>query len=751
MRSTLETLRARIRWYVGVEGAVAGAAWLGIAFWASLGIDWFFEPPTAVRWLLLAAILVVFGGILYVMIGRRAFVQFQDRHLAMLLERRFPMLDESLLTAVELATHADRDDECSLPMLDQTAREAAQRIGQVRSWEVFKLGRLWRGVGKALFLIAAIVVFGLFRPDALATWTRRCVLGSAEIWPRHIVLTVEAVQDGVTRNFSNGVLRVAKGSDLEIVAHAKTESPWQVPKICQVRYRAQDGSHRHSMTGVGQEDLQQREYTYMFRNLAGPIELDVVGGDAAQRGLRIEVVENPAIAQMEIECEYPKYTSRSPQRLTVTGAMQLPIGSRISVYATTNKDMTLVQIELAAGDQFLAPATIHFADAADRRKFHYTLDRLDRDTTLLFTLLDTDEVRTREPVRLSLGAVQDEPPRLTVQLQGIGSAITAKARLPFAGSVSDDYGIAKIWFDYELESKAGKQPIADLAARGTTVTDYKLDQAVDVQPLGLAAGKKLSAALKAADFYDLGKTKEPNVGTSERWVWDIVTPEQLRAILEARELVLRQRFESIIQEVTETRDLLVRIDFVVPPPKKAGKGADAAKRPADTEPDDDAGRSSELTPERFHAMQTLRVERSLQDAQKNAHETLGVAESFDDIRQQLVNNRIDTEELIQRLKGGIADPLRTIGEQLFPELEHRLEQLRAVLADEKLGPGRRDLARKQVDEILNAMQQVLERMMELENFNEAVELLRTIVDMQEKLNEQTKEQHKRKLHDLLKE
>ena len=32
-------------------------------------------------------------------------------------------------------------------------------------------------------------------------------------------------------------------------------------------------------------------------------------------------------------------------------------------------------------------------------------------------------------------------------------------------------------------------------------------------------------------------------------------------MLEARELVLRQRFEAIIQEVTETRDLLARMDF----------------------------------------------------------------------------------------------------------------------------------------------------------------------------------------------
>ncbi len=46
-----------------------------------------------------------------------------------------------------------------------------------------------------------------------------------------------------------------------------------------------------------------------------------------------------------------------------------------------------------------------------------------------------------------------------------------------------------------------------------------------------------------------------------------------------------------------------------------------------------------------------------------------MAEAIDDIRMQLVNNRIDTEELKERLQSGIADPLKKIGEEMFPELE----------------------------------------------------------------------------------
>ena len=85
------------------------------------------------------------------------------------------------------------------------------------------------------------------------------------------------------------------------------------------------------------------------------------------------------------------------------------------------------------------------------------------------------------------------------------------------------------------------------------------DAALEVRDLKLKPGQKLFLSVKAADLCNLGKG--PNIGAGERWLLDVVTPDQLQMMLKARELVLRQRFEAIIQETTETRDLLARMDF----------------------------------------------------------------------------------------------------------------------------------------------------------------------------------------------
>ena len=51
--AVLGALRRRIRQYVWLEGCGAAVAWLGVAFWATLAVDWFFEPPAAVRGVML--------------------------------------------------------------------------------------------------------------------------------------------------------------------------------------------------------------------------------------------------------------------------------------------------------------------------------------------------------------------------------------------------------------------------------------------------------------------------------------------------------------------------------------------------------------------------------------------------------------------------------------------------------------------------------------------------------------------------
>ena len=96
-------LRWMVRLYVGLEGLAAIVLVSGIAFWVGLWIDWTFEPVRELRMLLWGIALLVAFYVSVRYFFSRAFVRLPDTSLALLVERNFPELKESLVTTVEAA------------------------------------------------------------------------------------------------------------------------------------------------------------------------------------------------------------------------------------------------------------------------------------------------------------------------------------------------------------------------------------------------------------------------------------------------------------------------------------------------------------------------------------------------------------------------------------------------------------------------------------------------------------------------
>jgi hypothetical protein len=104
-----------------------------------------------------------------------------------------------------------------------------------------------------------------------------------------------------------------------------------------------------------------------------------------------------------------------------------------------------------------------------------------------------------------------------------------------------------------------------------------------------------------------------------------------------------------------------------------------------------------------------------------------------------------------RLKDQIADPLRRISTQMFPALKTRLVELRRELDDPTTGAAQLKESLKQCDAILTEMKLVLDKMLELETFNEVLDKLRDIITDQQKLNRDTQQQQKQELKNKLRD
>jgi hypothetical protein len=741
--SLLSRLRRRIRAYVCVDGVAAVVTVLGAGFWLSLAVDWLFELPVALRVAMLACVGAVATYVAYRSLAARLMVRLADANMALLLERRFGQFHDSLLTAVELAERPDHAAAFNAEMIGQTHRVAVANAAGIDLVDVFNTGPLVRRVTLAVALAGSVLLTALVAVEAMGVWARRNLLLSAEQWPRDTHLLVEG--------FEQGRVKIARGADWLLSVKADAAPGREVPEVVEVRYTTDDGARgRENMSreGVvlpGQGAFQP--YALSFKSVLSPLEFYVLGGDDREGPYYLDVVESPTISKMVLHCEYPAYMRRASREVPVAGLMQLPRGTRITIRAEANKPLVAAHIDDVTDDNAPHSEKLDLVGSggAPVQRFEYNIPQLDADKILLFTLLDTDGIRSLEAVRLALSAVADEPPQVNVQLQGIGTAITAKARLPAAGQVSDDYGVARVWFEFHPDDAAAQERPFAVAAAGQE--KLAVSDALEVEPLGLAPKQKLHVAVQAAD--DCALEGGANRGTSQRYVLEVVTPEQLRSMLEARELMLRRRFETIIEEFTHTRDLLAGVELAAAKPAAEGAAPDAPQPREPAAPGAAVEESDAAATEPGYSPAAVQVGRAGQNVERSAHETRDVAEAFGAIREEMINNRVDTEELKIRLKEGVADPLQRIVALRFPPLQAELGKLAGQLADVETARATRSAAVGQMDAILVEMKQVLDKMLELETFNEVLDMLRQIIDEQEKVNSETKEQQKAKLRELV--
>lgn len=764
VRRILDAVRRRIRAYVWLQGIALVVLVVGVAFWVGLALDRMFEPSPGVRQVGLVLIAIATLYVAYRYVLRRALVSISDSSAAALLERRFPALSEHVLTAVDVASRPDRAATFHPQLVQETQQSAAQAVAGIRPDDLFNRGPLLRAIGAAVVVVASIGIFALASRETFAFWLERIAM-SEEPWPRRVHLEVVGFPpDSAGRR----VTKLAQDDDFELQVYSTTDG-YEVPEEVEIRFRLADGRRGRdtmirvgeagaSSIGVGNSDPGHKQlFRYQFKRVASDMEFDVVGGDDRVRDLRLQVVERPELFAIELECVYPDYLSREPRRLPVTGGMRIPEGSQLVLHADSTKPLIAANIHRANTEE--PDAKLDFP-SEPQNKLHWEYGALTDDDVLLVSVTDTDGVASREPYRVSLAIVQDEVPQVAVRLAGISTAITPDAVLPFVGKVTDDYGLDRTWFEYQIDgatpsvrplavaglSEAGHMPngeplLDELGQFDTRATDESTGQ----RAILLTPGQRLAISLKAADRFNLGG--EPHAGSSQQFVLEIVTPADLLALMERRELALRQRYEAIFEKMTDTRNLLDRVEFE---PVAAGESPAESDSGATIDPgaESDPGEPPVSTAARELARRRLRVAGSLQNVVQSADEVGGIADSFDDLGEELTNNRIDNPDLKSRLREQIAQPLHRIADERMPQLAAQVKLVEENVEDAAKGPVELAKSIALADEILVEMRQVLDRMLELETYNEVVALLRNIISDQDEINRQTKERQKERLRSL---
>jgi hypothetical protein len=810
--ASLSQLKRRVRRYVLLEGLAIVVAVLGVGFWISFGADelhFSMRKLELPRWLRIGFTVLLVGTVAMVfltwVIGR-LWHSFGRKLLALVVERRFPQLGDRLITAIELqGSPQTASSPLATAMWRRTAGEAAETIRRVDLTQVFDPRPLRRAVTIAGVLLASVIAIGAANAAGVERWFHAFVLGKDDYWDpyRRSAMSIHVVAqpgDRVRKFDADGIYKHPRGADLTIEAESAEGKPAPDKAVLDFQSFGYGGSSRGS-TPMTRRD--ERVFRQTLTRVVDRHHLWVTAGDYVnRRPLRVLIVEPPKVDRLTLHCDYPSYTgldSIEDKPVPVQSLQaSLPMETAFTVEGQSNKPLVSVLIRSEMFElRFSAPASGGASDvdgrpritiressaaaprtvslaasepwiAADRRSFRVPMRVSANGTEKLLALAeggagplplppvaplqvyleDEDGIFSTEPTSVTISGTPDLDPVVDVRLTGVSNVVTRMAEIPIRGRITDDYGVAKAEFGYEVlpdpsdaaaneaappaNSEKKTSPLGvpprgqkefDLADAPAGVERFSLT------PLELKDGQRLQLAIHAEDADD---QNGPHRAHGEVFNFRIVPGEELLARLYEKEVNLRQRFEQIMLETKRLRDDLAQHR------ERTGEWIAARKAAGDKTATDEKVQTL------FNAIDAC-ARRSLHQVRTNSTESRAIEGAFGEIRAEMVNNRVDTPSLLERIDLGVVAPLKTINESDYPDIDGQLG-LFALAMERGSDPSSAiDSSREAVDRMLARMEQVLSEMRRRGNINEIIQQLQSIIERQQKLKDETEQ---RKLDEL---
>lgn len=504
------------------------------------------------QWALLAAIVVLPLVSMLLPLLR----PLTDETLAAHVERRFPDLNERLLTTIELA-RAGAGAGVSFSMIGQLARETERMAQGINFAGAMPLAPLAR---PAVFAsVATVLLIGhlLVAPAAMGTWLRRILDPSADI-----------------PVYARTLLRVLPGDRVLPRGASVTlgiQAEGRLPERATLHYKPV-GSDRWTEVELAKPATVRtargetlRKFTFTLQGAQQSLRYFATANDGRSNPHTIRVEDRPAILGVRLGLRYPAYTGRPPQTLAATaGNIVAPVGTRVEVTATANKPLR--RALFVRDGKTGAPWRVSGATASGR------LTVL-RDGTYGLRLRDTTGFDAAETPQYTIHAQPDQPPAVQIVAPAADVERTPEGVVNLRITARDDWGVRDTRLAYRIGGKHGTLALPGGANRPVVNTGG----AWNLAALPLRPGDTVTYEAVARDAV-------PQTGRSAAYRVRILSAGEMRDRIEAEVNEERESLRRLIAGQQAARAELARGDAQAQATERrlAGETADLARRMART-------------------------------------------------------------------------------------------------------------------------------------------------------------------------
>jgi len=785
----LMQLRGLIGRFVVSQALMTVAIWLVMAFWFFGLCDYLptkfgaAESPKLVRMIMLGLMLATIVVILYRYLWQLWLVRWTDSTLALLIENQYSDFKSSLITTVQAASPNSfsknaKDDHPQRASLLELARIHALNL--LESVDVSRIVR-FQPLQLKLCVLGVVLSFSgivaLSQPSWTSHWANRLFALADLPWPRYTELGVDGIELDVptftgrnqreryTISFKDGVALVPKGQACQLKSWASLTGKI-VPDVCTVYYQDASGNRgRANMRRLAANSTQQPFVLDgpPLESVSDLLWLSIAGGDARISNLQLKSVDAPQVTKLMLNVEYPDYLQRSTkttwgkESVEYRTGSRLPQGTKLEVAIEANKAVSRCDYVFFRSGEASEPTSTVVQSILTEASLGPTLINagpLDSNLMMEIRLWDADGICSTRVQQFVVSSIPDLTPQVDLILDGIGTSITENAILPIAGKIKDDYEVKETWLETVIDENPVSKSLQELRKDGQVLSQLDLKEQRDQGKLQAKVGSTIGLSLVAADFADL--LNEPHIGRSNPIQLGIVTPDQLLVMLDRRELAMRGRLEQIIGELSQMRDLMINIKkSKVAGTQEANGAATESSDPADDKAEEKQDSSDDKMDEtRMARMQMLRAQQVAAQMMKSEGELRGVEKELHQINRELINNRIDSADRRTRLEDKVRTPMLIVLDQKWPLLSQEVLMLEKSLTRRELpvveDSNIIDTSIEKSNDIIISLNAILNDMIDIQDFNEVVDLVRGMLDDQTKLNDKTKQEKKKQDLELLK-
>lgn len=660
-------------------------------------LDRLFKMDFAQRAIMLVVMALVIGGLFVWRVIRPLLSRISDNALLLEIESRHPELKENLISGAQLAQDPDLDAKgVSMDLVNATINRSIELARQSDFKETINRKDFRKNLALLGFgmLVTLALTAGVFQTSFFQTWFNRNVWLTADQWPQATYLEIVGAKDGV--------LVLPRGIDHRLLVQVTENSRVKDVDVF-LELEGAAGRTMHQMKPTGK--LNGREHLFVMHNVASEFVLRARGGDDVTSLVTVELVEPPAILDLQMSAVFPAYTRLPGQSLEGPGPHSVLEGSRIEGTARVNKKLRSFVIVFDSGSLELQPG-----DKDDLFRFELPEENAElAGGQYELQLVDQSGLASTRPGRFVISIKEDTSPKVLASLLGISGLAVPRARIPVSCNALDEYGLKRISFqanwknsDQENEpATSGQQNvlIAEFSNDSDCVRQHQDVAVLELEPLKLTVGTSFRFLIRARDT-----CPDPNTGESAEFLLRIVSEEELRADLLRREIEQRKAFQRAYDAQLE---LMAELQAVT------------------------AMKADNSDQEKFDADRQLRMISLSRDQKLIGTNLDAIANRFEEFLVEAQNNRLDEEEkeivgvqtIADRFDYQIIRPIRALDADLIVIASRGLDNCRRLLDNtSELSDAVSDTAAIQ-QQILDEMKRIMAAMVDAENFQEVVNKL----------------------------